>query len=121
MTVLEGAASAAVWQALRDVEALAGVPGDLWRLALVPSAAAGVAAGLGGTAVFDWGGGLVWLRLPAGMDAQVRAAVAGQGVAVKLQGEGATPFAPDAAEVAALAAGLKAEFDPRGILNRGLI
>jgi glycolate oxidase FAD binding subunit len=121
VTVAEGAESAALWRDVRDVAALAGRPGDLWRLALVPTAAAGVAGALGGTAVFDWGGGLVWLCLPEGQDAAVRAAVAGQGVAVKWRGAGATPFAPEAPEVAALSAGLKAQFDPRGILNRGLI
>jgi glycolate oxidase FAD binding subunit len=121
VTVVEGAESAALWQGVRDVAPLTGLPGDLWRLALVPSAAAGVTAALGGMAVFDWGGGLVWLCLPEGRDADVRAAVAGKGVAVKLRGAGTAPFAPEAPEVAALSAGLKAEFDPRGILNRGLI
>ena len=121
VTVAEGAESAALWRDVRDVAALAGRPGDLWRLALLPTAAAGVAAALGGEAVFDWGGGLLWLCLPEGQDAAVRAAVAGQGVAVKWRGAGAAPFASEAPEVAALAAGLKAQFDPRGILNRGLI
>ena len=78
-------------------------------------------AELGGEAVYDWGGGLVWVRLPEGRDAAVRAAVAGRGVAVKWQGAGAGAFAPDAPEVLGLSAGLKAQFDPRGILNRGMI
>jgi glycolate oxidase FAD binding subunit len=121
VTVAEGVESAALWRDVRDVAALVGRPGDLWRVTLVPTAAAGVVAALGGEAVFDWGGGLVWLCLPEGQDAAVRAAVAGKGVAVKWRGAGASPFAPEAPEVAALSAGLKAEFDPRGILNRGLI
>jgi glycolate oxidase FAD binding subunit len=78
-------------------------------------------AALGGEAVFDWGGGLVWLRLPEGRDAAVRAAIAGRGVAVKWQGAGAAAFAPGAPEVVALQAGVKAAFDPRGVLNRGMI
>ncbi len=121
ITVRQGAESAALWHAVRDVTALAGRAGDLWRLALVPTAAADVVAATGGEAVFDRAGGQVWLVLPEGQDSAVRAAVAGRGVAVKLRGAGASPFAPDAAEVAALVAGLKATFDPRGILNRGLI
>lgn len=121
VSLVEAGESRAIWSGFRDVRALHGCPGDLWRLSLVPTAAAGVAAALGGEAVFDWGGGLVWLCLPEGRDADVRAVVSGKGVAIKVRGAGAAPFAPDAAEVAALSAGLKAEFDPRGILNRGLI
>ncbi|NGM45005.1 FAD-binding protein [Rhodobacter sp. SGA-6-6] len=120
-TVLEGTASAALWREVREVTALAGRPGDLWRLALVPSAAAEVAAAVGGEAVFDRGGGLVWLLLPEGQGEALRTAIAGRGQAALIRGAGASPFAPEAAEVAALSAGLKAAFDPRGILNRGLI
>ncbi len=105
VTVAEGGESAALWRGVRDVAALVGRPGDLWRVTLVPTAAAGVVAALGGEAVFDWGGGLVWLCLPEGQDAAVRTAVAGKGVAVKWRGAGASPFASGAAEVAALTRG----------------
>ena len=121
VTVAEAGASAALWQSVRDLEALAGRAGDLWRLSVLPTAAAGVAATLGGAAVWDCGGGVIWLLLPAGQAAAVRAAVAGRGQAVLVRGEGASPFAPEAPDVAALSAGLKAAFDPRNILNRGLI
>ena len=120
-TMAEGEASAALWRGVRDVTALAGRPGELWRLALVPSAAAEVTAAMGGEAVFDLGGGLVWLLLPPGQGDALRAAIAGRGQATLVRGAGTCPFAPEAAEVAALSAGLKAAFDPRGILNRGLI
>lgn len=118
--VVEGEASAAMWRDVRDVSAFAGREGEVWRLALVPSVAAEVVAGLGGEAVYDWGGGLVWLLLPAGQGAAVRAALAGRGHAVLMRGTGAA-FAPEGAEVAALAAGLRAKFDPKGILNRGVM
>jgi glycolate oxidase FAD binding subunit len=121
ITVHEGAESAVFWREVRDVAALIGVPGDLWRLALIPTEAAKVVAATGGEALFDWAGGLVWLVLPEGSDVAVRKAVLGKGIAVKLRGQEAAPFAPEAAEVTALTRGLKAEFDPRGILNRGLI
>ncbi len=121
IVVREGGESAALWRDVRDVRALAGQAGDLWRLMLVPTAAASVVAETGGEAVYDWAGGLVWLVLPEGRDSDIRAAVAGKGVAVKLRGAGASPFAPEDANVAALTAGLKAKFDPRGILNRGMI
>jgi glycolate oxidase FAD binding subunit len=93
----------------------------IWAAGAGADGGGGGGAALGGEAVFDWGGGLIWLCLPEGRDAAVRAAVAGQGVPREMAGAGAPPFAPEAPEVAALSAGLRAQFDPRGILNRGLI
>jgi len=125
VTVAEGAESAALWRRVRDVEAFAGKPGDVWRLAVVPTAAADVVADLvtlaGGEAVWDWGGGLVWVLTEEGRAEAVRAAVAGRGHATLVRGEGAAVFPPEAAEVAALASGLRDRFDPRGILNRGMM
>ena len=117
----EAAESAALWRDMRDLSALTGLSGDLWRVATVPTAAAEIAAAAGGTAQFDWGGGLIWLVLPEGQGTVLRAALAGQGQATLFRGQGARPFAPEAPEVAALSAGLKTRFDPRNILNRGLI
>ena len=126
----EGADSAALWRRVRDVAAFAGRPGAVWRLAVVPTTAAAVlaAAGgevgggeVGGEAVWDWGGGLVWLLAPEGRAEAVRAAVAGRGHATLIRGEGAPVFPPEAPEVAALGAGLRERFDPRGILNRGMM
>ena len=118
--VAEGEGSAAFWREVRDVAPFAGRAGAVWRLSVVPSAAAGIVAGLGGEAIWDWGGGLVWLLQPEVRAAEVRATVAGRGHALLMRGEGPA-FAPEAPEVAALTAGLRARFDPRGILNRGLM
>jgi glycolate oxidase FAD binding subunit len=38
-----------------------------------------------------------------------------------IRGEGGPVFSPEAPEVAALIAGVKAKFDPKGILNRGMM
>ncbi|GAB1364883.1 hypothetical protein MASR1M32_41190 [Rhodobacter sp.] len=119
--VAEAGESAALWRGVRDLQALVGRPGDLWRLVLVPSAAADVAAAMGGGALFDWGGGLVWLTLPPGQGDALRAAIAGRGQATLIRGAAASPFAPETPEVQALTAGLKAACDPRNILNRGLL
>ncbi|WP_374391241.1 FAD-binding protein [Tabrizicola sp.] len=121
VTVVEGEASAALWRAVRDVVSLQARPGEVWRIATLPTAAAGIAAGLGGEAVWDWGGGLVWLLLDPGRGAEVAAAVAGRGHATLVKGQGGPVFPPEAPEVQALVAGLKARFDPRGILNRGMM
>ncbi len=121
VTVVEDQASAALWREVRDVTPFVGKPGEVWRLACLPSVAAEVVARTGGEAIWDWGGGLIWLLAEPGRGAEVAAAVAGRGHATLMQGEGGPVFPPEAAEVAALTAGLKAKFDPRGVLNRGMM
>lgn len=127
-SIAEGAASASLWQGVRDVSSLAGRPGALWRLSVVPAQALAVpraleAAGIAHEAAWDWGGGLVWLLVPDGGAEVIRAAVAGIGHATLMRGDlpGVPTFPPEAAGVAALAAGLRAKFDPKALFNRGLM
>lgn len=120
VTVAEGAASAELWRGVRDVVPLQGRPGEVWRIATLPTAAAGIVARLEAPALWDWGGGLVWLLLEPGRGPEVAAAVAGRGHATLVKGQGGPVFPPEAPEVAVLVAGVKAKFDPRGILNTGM-
>ena len=121
VTLAEGAASAALWREVRDVVPLQGQPGEIWRIATLPTAAAGIVARLEASAVWDWGGGLVWLLVEPGRGAEVAATVAGRGHATLVRGQGGPVFPPEAPEVTTLVAGLKAKFDPRGILNAGMM
>jgi glycolate oxidase FAD binding subunit len=121
VTVVEGDASAALWQAVRDVTPFAGRPGEVWRISTLPTAAADVVSRIDGEAIWDWGGGLIWLVTDPGRGAEVEAAVAGRGHATLVRGTGGPVFPPEAPEVAALVAGLKSKFDPKGILNRGMM
>lgn len=125
------------WAAVRDVEALAGAAA-VWRLSVQPSAAPDLAARLAQIGafrlLFDWGGGRVWAGCDGASDAvhgQVLGAAAefgGHGVMVKVP-EGLSAGAPApgwrfgarSPGVAKLEAGLRAKFDPRGILNAGLL
>ena len=122
---IEGDASAALWRAVRDVAAFHGAAGDVWRVSVRPSDAPGLAAKAGGQALYDWGGGLLWLLLLEGAD--LRAALGPfAGHATLIRASEATraqiaPFHPEPAPVAALSAGLRRRFDPRGILNPGLM
>jgi glycolate oxidase FAD binding subunit len=108
------------WEAIRDVAPFQGRAGDVWRVSLKPSDAPGVVARIGAEAVFyDWGGGLVWALMEPGVDLRARLG-AFAGHATRLRGTGPAPvFQPEAPGVAALTAGLRAKFDPRGILNGG--
>ena len=121
VTVVESAASAVLWREVRDVVPLTAREGEIWRIITLPTAAAEIAARLEGEAIWDWGGGLIWICLEPGRGADVAAAVAGRGHAVLVRGDSAPVFPPEVPEVAALVAGLKAKFDPKGILNRGMM
>ncbi|MFO1106960.1 MAG: FAD-binding protein [Amaricoccus sp.] len=114
------------WSAVRDAAAFAGRPGAVWRISVKPTDGARVAALLPEAAlILDWGGGLVWALVAEAFD--LRGALAGlPGHATLIRaGEAAKArwgvFPPEAAPVAALAAGLRARFDPAGILNPGLV
>jgi glycolate oxidase FAD binding subunit len=112
----------AVWQDVRDVVPFHGKPGDVWRVAVTPSEAPGLVARAGAEAVlYDWGGGLVWLLVAPGLDVRARLGVFA-GHATRVRGLGGGPaFPPEPAPLAALSAGLRAKFDPKGLFNPGLM
>nr|WP_170301224.1 FAD-binding protein [Frigidibacter albus] len=112
------AAAAALWQQVRDAAPFHGREGDVWRISVRPSDGPEVAARLGGEVVMDWGGGLIWALYPAGMDARAQlAGIAGHATRVRGASANVPAAAPEPAPVAALTAALRAQFDPRGILN----
>ena len=124
--LVEAEASAALWTAIRDVAPFHGAPGDVWRLSCKPSQAPALAARLGAEALlFDWGGGLIWARVPEGTDLRARAGdYDGHATLLRAAPDSRTRlgmFQPQPAPLAAIEAGLRAKFDPRGIFNPGLM
>lgn len=128
--------SAAFWRELKDAAPLGGRADDaLWRISVPPLAGPGVVAAIAEkldvAAFYDWGGGLVWLALPADAAgdagaAPVREAVAQAGsghaalIRAPLATRAAVPvFQPQPPALAGLSARIKESFDPRGILNPG--
>jgi len=113
------------WPDVRDVLPFHGRAGDVWRFSVTPSDAPGIATRLGGDVMLDWGGGLIWALLPEGADARKLAApYRGHAMLVRASEETRARlprFEPEAPGVAALTAGLRAKFDPKGILNPGLM
>lgn len=112
------------WRHVRDAQPFHSAAGDVWRLSVKPGDAPGIVAQVPGSeAIYDWGGGLIWLRVPEGHPAKsIRAAVdAAGGHATRVRGAGGDVFHPQPDAVAALEAGLRVRFDPRGILNPGLM
>ncbi|MFV3074031.1 FAD-binding protein [Niveispirillum fermenti] len=138
MGVLDGGETAALWAGLRDALPLADRPDlDVWRLSVPPMAGMDVLEAVRARVPrargwLDWGGGLVWLGLPAGMtDAgaaivrgAVGGAVGGDGHATLMRASDAVKetvpvFHPPAPALAALTARVKAQFDPGNLLNPG--
>jgi glycolate oxidase FAD binding subunit len=129
--------SARLWVEIRDVAPLLpDAARDLWRVSVPPAAgpavAAAVRARFDAEALFDWGGGLVWLALrpretverAVEAAAFLRATVAPTGGHATLMRAGAEtrrtvpPFHPEPDSVAVLSRRVKEAFDPVGILPR---
>ncbi len=116
----------ALWTWVRDVEAFHGARGDVWRISVKPTDGPEIAARLEADGVlYDWGGGLIWALLPEGTDARARLGdFAGHATLVRASDATRAripTFQAEAAPLAAISAGLRQKFDPRGILNPGLM
>jgi glycolate oxidase FAD binding subunit len=113
------------WIDVRDVKLVADGQGDVWRISVKPSDGPAVIKSLpsGAAVQMDWGGGLVWARVPEGTD--VRKGLKGiEGHATLVRADEATKgklgvFEPELPALAAISKGLRAKFDPAGILNPG--
>jgi len=115
---LDGSLSRDFWAQVREVEAFWKDPRPLWRVSVPPAVGWRLAEAVAGEALYDWGGGLVWL-LSETEPAGVRAAARALGGHVTLyRGEGPA-FEPLEGPLAALTARVKAAFDPKGVLNPG--
>ena len=129
---IEGEAHETLWREIRDVARFAGGNGAVWRLSLKPSDAPGAVArmceAVRAEAFYDWAGGLVWLLVSDAGDAgaaAIRAETARLGGhATLIRASEATRaavevFEPLPAPLERISAGLRATFDPAGILNPG--
>jgi glycolate oxidase FAD binding subunit len=129
-------ASRALWQAVRDVTPFdapgTGAAAPLWRISTAPSQGpeilAQVATQCEVSALYDWGGGLVWLQVSGRSDAGARfvrrATAACGGHATLYRADvgvraSVDVFEPQAHALAALTRRVKEGFDPRGILGPG--
>jgi len=132
VAVLDDAASAVLWRAVRDLAPFLPHPERaLWRVSVPPTAGpelvARVARQHDALHLLDWGGGLVWLAVKDAADggaAAIRGALTQGGHATLIRApdalRAAVPvFEPQPPALAAIAARVKDGFDPRRILNRG--
>jgi glycolate oxidase FAD binding subunit len=134
--ILGDAASAAIWNWVRDCEPFAarGALGawPVWRIVCPPAAGGALGQALardtGGDVIYDWGGGLIWAALPPKADAQATLvrqrvnAVGGHATLIRASEQvrrNVDVFHPQQAGLAALSERVRHSFDPRNILNRG--
>jgi glycolate oxidase FAD binding subunit len=129
--ILHADASRMIWTRICNCKAvLHDTSRVLWRISVAPMEGAEVAARIVAKTdaryFFDWGGGLLWVSLPAGGDggsALVRSSFT-QGHATLLAApdelrQRVEVFQPQAPTLAALTARVKSALDPHGKLNPG--
>lgn len=124
--VTDPAASQVIWTDITNVTAFASTSGDIWRISIKPSDAPATIATLpsGTQTILDWGGGLIWAQTPAGTDLRATLPAAGHATLIRAAAEtraSLPAFQPENPILTALSQGIRAKFDPRGILNPGLM
>ncbi|MBY3596202.1 FAD-binding protein [Rhizobium bangladeshense] len=132
VTRLDEPESQRLWQEIRDVLPYAdGTARPVWRVSVAPGTGHQLVAALrleaGIDAFYDWQGGLVWMRMEAGTEAEtVRRYIKalGGGHATLIRASAApraatAAFHPEPEAVALLSRRVKEKFDPAGIFNPG--
>ncbi len=131
--LVDGKAHDALWSDVRDVRFFADKRSDaIWRISLPPTKAAACCAAIGNALparwFLDWSGGLIWLSTLADGDAGAavirRIVTEAGGYATLVRAPEAvrasvSVFQPLDPAVMRIQAGLKASFDPDGIINPG--
>jgi glycolate oxidase FAD binding subunit len=122
------------WREVRDVAPLRATRDAIvWKISCPPTEGPGVVARISAQrpaadAFYDWSGGLIWLALPASVDADqaiVRGALGPAGGhatlirAPELVRASVPVFQPQPAPLAALSSRVKESFDPKRLFNPG--
>ena len=117
--------SAEIWQSIRDVVHFRGHDGDVWRISVKPTDGPICAnqlreKGVDAKVSYDWGGGLVWVAVPTNTD--LRAELGSlRGYATLVKGSNQKRFHPQNSILSGIEQGLRRKFDPKEILNHGLM
>ena len=119
----DAAENASIWKSVRDVEPLAKTEGDIWRLAIKPTDSQHLGSiAAQDSIVLDWAGGLAWVAVEPGIDVRAKMdGIGGHATLMRASDPIHATFHPEAAPLAKLASDLRTQFDPKGILNPGLM
>jgi glycolate oxidase FAD binding subunit len=132
VTRLEAMQTGVLWSEIRDVLPFTfALDKPLWRVSVAPMAGHQLLSALrletGVDAYFDWQGGLLWLQMEAGAEADlVRRYIqhVGGGHATLIRANAkdratTAAFEPQTPAIVALSQRIKSKFDPKGIFNPG--
>lgn len=132
MDILEGRGAEALWQSVRDATIFNDSDRAVWRVSTAPTRgpdfAAFIARSLDTQCFYDWGGGLIWVATPADRDAgaaimrEATREFGGHATLVRAPAEirsSIDVFEPQTDAIMTLTKGIKASFDPAGVLNPG--
>ncbi len=120
---------------IRDAKNLVDGSGAVWRISVRPTDGPALVARLRDRievlgAFYDWGGGLIWLKTldqgDGGAAAIRKELAATGGHATLIRGseelrKAIPAFQPEPPALARISTGLRAQFDPAGVLNPGLM
>ncbi|UWQ90760.1 FAD-binding protein [Rhodobacteraceae bacterium M382] len=114
-----------LWRAVRDVAPFHGRAGSVWKTSVKPTDMTRVTACADYEHVIDWGGGLIWTLAPPGVDLRSQlAGVDGHVTLIRAPQDDLLKFGrfhPQPPVLSTLAGDLRKRFDPRGILNPGVM
>ncbi len=130
--IIEGQEHANLWRLVRDVEPFKENTYPVWRVSTMPSQAPIIYNAIRETFdakfVFDWAGGLIWIRVDdicTARASEIRNVISSCGGHATLVRAGdelrrKTPaFHPQIKRIADLSRSIRNKFDPAGILNPG--
>ncbi len=118
------------WKWVRDVETFKDRPGEVWKLSVKssdgPKIVRRIQAEVDADILFDWGGALIWVLVAAGTGDIRRYCepMAGHATLVRASEsarEQIPTFHPQGSLHQRLSDGIRRQFDPRQILNPGLM
>lgn len=131
-TLQDSEESKVLWHEIRDVTPFAAdLKKPLWRVSVAPSQGHKLVAALrleaGIDAFYDWQGGLVWMQMEAGIEADllsrhIRTLGGGHSTLIRalhIERHGIAAFEPLTAAEHELSRRIKAKLDPAGIFNPG--
>ena len=133
VTILDAAASGALWRDIRDVKAFAVASArhrPVWRISTAPAQAYRLVDLITPAAqmLYDWAGGLVWLGMPyedepdAGSVRNAVGELGGHATLIRAPAAVRATvdvFQPEGPGLRALNKRVKESFDPKGVLNPG--
>jgi glycolate oxidase FAD binding subunit len=115
------------WRGIGKADAIAGGDGSIWRVSVKPTDGPNLVQGLrdAGIAVnaqYDWGGGLVYLSVPDDVNLrEYMNGISGHASVLRGNGGGAMRATSQNKLTAQIDKQMRARFDPRGILNTGIM